>query len=68
MAVVDEDVPAGVMHVPVMSFAQPNAIIYTGFTTIDPVSPVMRLAHSRGPITARKNTSSNLRDECSANG
>lgn len=68
MAVVDEDVPAGVVYVPVMRFAQQNAIFYTGFTTIDPVSPVMRLAHSRGPITARKNTSSILRVECSANG
>jgi hypothetical protein len=56
VAVMDEDVPTGVVYVPMVRFAQQNAIIYTGLTTINPMLPVVRLAHSRGSITARENT------------
>jgi hypothetical protein len=48
VAVMDEDVPTGVVYVPMVRFAQQNAIIYTGLTTINPMLPVVRLAHSRG--------------------
>lgn len=66
MAVVAEDVPAGVMHVPVVRFAQQDAILNTSFTTINPVSPVVRLVHSRWPITAQENTTAIPGDQRSA--
>ncbi|MGB8257362.1 MAG: hypothetical protein WCE71_18675, partial [Pseudonocardiaceae bacterium] len=63
MAGVDEDFPAGVMHVPMVRFAEQYAVLDTGFTIINPVPAMMRLAHSRGPITTRKNTPAVPRDQ-----
>jgi hypothetical protein len=57
VAMVDEDFPTSVVHVPVVSFTEQDTIFDTGFTTINPVLPMMRLAHSRGPIAAWENTS-----------
>ena len=68
VARVDEDFPAGPMHVPMMSFAQENAVFNTGFALIDPVSAMVRLTYSRWPIAARKRTSSISRDKRSADG
>ena len=68
VAGVDEDFPAGVMHMPMVRFAEQYAVFYTGFTIVDPVSTMMRLAHSGWPITARKNTSAVSGDQGSADG
>jgi len=64
---VDEDFPAGAVHVPVMRFAQKHTILDTAFAIINPVERVMRLAHSRWPITARKRTSAISSDKRPAN-
>jgi hypothetical protein len=53
MAVVDEDVPQ---------------FVDTGFTTINPVSRVVRLTHSRWPIAARESASAVSGDERAADG
>jgi hypothetical protein len=66
VAVVDGDFPAGVMHVPMVGFTQQYTIFYTGFTIVDPVQTMMRLAHSRWPITTRKNTAAVPRNQRSA--
>ena len=68
MAVVDEDVPAGVVHVPVMRFTEQDAIFDAGFTIVDPVSTVMRLASSRGSIAAGESASAVSGDERAADG
>jgi hypothetical protein len=68
VAVVDEDVPAGVVYVPVVRFAQQDTIVGTGFATIDPVPSVVRLAHSRGSIAAREDTTAVPGDERAADG
>ena len=68
MAVVDEDFPAGVVHVSVVGFTEQDAVFYSGFAIIDSVSTVMRLTHSWRPIAARKNTSAISPDKCTANG
>lgn len=60
------DFPAGVMHVPMVGFTQQYTIFYTGFTIVDPVQTMMRLAHSRWPITTRKNTAAVPRNQHSA--
>jgi len=60
--------PTGVMHVPVVRFAEQYAIFHTGFTIINPVPAIMLLAHSRGPITTRKNTPAVPGDQGSADG
>ncbi|MGA9309158.1 MAG: hypothetical protein WBV74_02165 [Pseudonocardiaceae bacterium] len=68
MAVVDENVPSSVMYVPVVGFTAQVAVFDAGFTIVDPAPTVMRLAHSRWPIAARKSTSAISRDERSSNG
>ena len=57
VVVVDEDFPAGVVHVPMVRFAEQDAIFDAGFTIVDPVPRVVRLTHSRWPIAPRKSTS-----------
>ena len=56
------------LYVPMVRFAQQNAIIYTGLTTINPMLPVVRLAHSRGPIATRENTTAIPGDQRSTDG
>ncbi|MGB8962038.1 MAG: hypothetical protein WCC38_08810 [Pseudonocardiaceae bacterium] len=64
----DEGFPAGAVHMPVMRFAQEDAILDTAFTIIKPVARVVRLTHSRWPIARWERTSTVPRDERSANG
>jgi hypothetical protein len=68
VAVVDEDFSAGVVYVPVMRFAQQRAIVDTGFTTVNPVPPMVCLTHSWWPFTARESASAVLGDERAAGG
>jgi hypothetical protein len=68
VAVVDEDVPAGVVHVPMVRFTQQDAIFDTGFTILDPVPTMVRLAHSWRPIAARKSATAIPRDKGTADG
>jgi hypothetical protein len=68
VAVLDEDVPAGVVYVPMVRFAEQDAIVDSGLATINPVPPVVCLAHSGGSITVRENTIAVLGDERAADG
>jgi hypothetical protein len=67
VAVVDEDFPTGVVHVSMVRFTEQDTILDTGFAIVDPVPTVMRLTHSRWPITARKRTSAISSDKRPAN-
>ncbi len=65
---VDEDFPAGAVYVPVVSFAQEDAILDAAFAIIEPVARVVGLTHSWWPIAGWERTSVVSGDERAANG
>jgi hypothetical protein len=68
VAGVDEDFPAGVVHVAVVGLAEENTVLEAGGTAVGPVLTVMRLAQSRWPVATGESASAVSRDERAANG